>query len=181
MMPEPLLLIEILSVSSEAETRSNIWAYTTIPSVTEILAVRSTRIEADLLRRDGDGNWPKEPEVIGPDGTLTLRSIAFGVLLAALCASVRDQPPCHPSDSAARPTWPPPEPVTPGAIAVWQFEVVTRQSQRPPQRSQDSDTEVTRAANAAEVHGVSNLTFAMSSKFGRQRKLRETLWFQLSL
>ena len=51
MVPDPVLLIEILSPSNEAQTRANIWAYTTIPSVREILAVHSTRIEAELLRR----------------------------------------------------------------------------------------------------------------------------------
>src|SRR5262249_36013674 len=33
MVAEPILLIEILSPSNEAETRANIWAYTTVPSV----------------------------------------------------------------------------------------------------------------------------------------------------
>jgi Uma2 family endonuclease len=84
MLPEPLLLIEILSPSNEVETWANIWAYTTIPSVMEILAVNSTRIEAELLCRDADGSWPKEPEIIGPDGTLALRSIGYSASLAAL-------------------------------------------------------------------------------------------------
>ena len=61
MVPDPVLLIEILSPSNEAQTRANIWAYTTIPSVREILAVHSTRIEAELLRRNPDGSWPEEP------------------------------------------------------------------------------------------------------------------------
>ena len=52
MVPEPIVLIEILSPSNEADTRANIWAYTTVPSVREILAIRSTRIEAELLVRD---------------------------------------------------------------------------------------------------------------------------------
>jgi len=68
MVPEPVLLIEILSPSNETETWANIWAYTTIPTIAEILAVHSTRIEAELLRRGADGSWPKEPEIIGPDG-----------------------------------------------------------------------------------------------------------------
>lgn len=42
----PVLPIEILSPSNETETWRNVWAYTTIPSVREILVVRSTRIEA---------------------------------------------------------------------------------------------------------------------------------------
>jgi len=38
---EPVLLIEILSPSDEPETRANVWTYTTIQSVQEILLVRS--------------------------------------------------------------------------------------------------------------------------------------------
>jgi Uma2 family endonuclease len=84
MVPEPVLLIEILSPSNEAETRGNIWAYTTIPSVQEILAVHSTRIEAELLRRDADANWPEEPATLAATDTLTLTSIGFATNLAAL-------------------------------------------------------------------------------------------------
>ena len=83
MVPEPVLLIEILSPSNEVETRANIWAYATIPSLREILAVRSTRIEAELLIRDADGSWPAEPIMIGPDGNVTLPSIDFTAPLAA--------------------------------------------------------------------------------------------------
>ena len=84
MLPEPVLLLEILSASNEAESWANIWTYISIPSVTEILAVNSTRIEAELLRRQADGSWPREPELIGPDGTLTLHGIGYSVPLAAL-------------------------------------------------------------------------------------------------
>jgi Uma2 family endonuclease len=47
MVHEPVLLIEILSPSNEVDTGANIWAYATVPSVREILAIRSTRIEAE--------------------------------------------------------------------------------------------------------------------------------------
>ncbi len=83
MVPDPILLIEILSPSNEAQTRANIWAYTTIPSVREILAVHSTRIEAELLRRNADGSWPEEPEILTASDTLTLPSIDFATPLAA--------------------------------------------------------------------------------------------------
>ncbi len=83
MVAEPILLIEILSPSNEADTRANIWAYISIPSVHEILAIRSTRIEAELLVRGADGSWPAEPDIIGPDGTVMLPSIAYTALLAA--------------------------------------------------------------------------------------------------
>jgi len=83
MMAEPVLLIEILSPSNEPETRANIWAYATIPSVREILIIRSTRIEAELLVRNPDGTWPSEPEIIGAGGTVTLASIDYAAPIAA--------------------------------------------------------------------------------------------------
>ncbi|MEO8714307.1 MAG: Uma2 family endonuclease, partial [Acetobacteraceae bacterium] len=84
MVPEPVLLIEIMSPSNEAETWANIWSYTTIPSVREILIVHSTRIEAELLRRRDDENWPETPEIIHPPAALRLASIGFSAPLAAL-------------------------------------------------------------------------------------------------
>jgi Uma2 family endonuclease len=83
MLPEPVLLLEILSASNEAESWANIWTYISIPSVTEIVAIHSTRIEAELLCRQADGSWPREPELIGPDGTLALQSVGFAAPLAA--------------------------------------------------------------------------------------------------
>jgi Uma2 family endonuclease len=84
MVADPILLIEILSPSNEAQTRANIWAYTTIPSVREILAVHSTRTEAELLRRGADGTWPEEPDIPAASDTLTLDSIDFASPLIAL-------------------------------------------------------------------------------------------------
>jgi Uma2 family endonuclease len=55
-LTDQVLLIEILAPSNHAETWTNVWAYTTIPSVREILIVYSTAIRADLLRRDATGN-----------------------------------------------------------------------------------------------------------------------------
>jgi Uma2 family endonuclease len=83
MVPDPILLIEILSPSNEAQTRANIWAYTTIPSVREILAVHSTRIEAELLCRADDGTWPAEPDILTGGNTLSLPGIGFAIPLAA--------------------------------------------------------------------------------------------------
>ena len=80
-LADPVLIIEILSPSNEAETWTNVWAYTTIPSVREILILHSTGIGADLLRRRPDGTWPQEPETI-LDGDLILDSIGFQVPLA---------------------------------------------------------------------------------------------------
>jgi len=85
-LPDPVLLIEILSPSNEAETWESVWAYTTIPSVREILVVRSTTAAAELLRRQPDGNWPEQPETIGPTADLRLDSVGFVCPLAELYA-----------------------------------------------------------------------------------------------
>ena len=76
------LVIEILSPSNRAETWTNVWSYTTIPSVREILVLHSTSIGADLLRRGPDGTWPERPQAIGQDD-LTLDSIGYTGPLAA--------------------------------------------------------------------------------------------------
>jgi len=90
-LTDPVLLVEILSPSNQAETWTNIWAYTTIPSVQEILIVHSTAIRADLLRRDAEGNWPEQAVTI-EDGPLTLRSIDFTTDLTALYRGTRLAP-----------------------------------------------------------------------------------------
>ena len=47
-LTDPVLLIEILSPSNQAKTWTNIWAYTSIPSVQEILVLRADRIELNF-------------------------------------------------------------------------------------------------------------------------------------
>lgn len=76
-LAEPVLLIEILSPSNERQTRANVWAFASIPSVQEILLIGSIRIGAELLRRRPDGAWPEQPEALGPADTLRLESIGF--------------------------------------------------------------------------------------------------------
>ncbi len=48
----PVLVVEILSPNNQAETWANVWTYTSIPSVREILVLRTAIIGADLLRRN---------------------------------------------------------------------------------------------------------------------------------
>lgn len=87
-LTDPVLIVEILSPSNQAETWANVWAYTTIPSVQEILVLRSTSVGADLLRRRDDGTWPQEPASI-TDGELVLRSIGLRVPLAQVYRTTR--------------------------------------------------------------------------------------------
>ncbi len=49
-----------------------------------MVLLRSSRIEAELLRRTSEGEWPGEASNICPAGTLELTSIGFAVPLAAL-------------------------------------------------------------------------------------------------
>ena len=84
MVPDPVLLIEILSPNNQAETRANIWSYTTIPSVQEILIVHTVRIEAEILRRGTDGIWPEMPEMIRGTDPLDMRSIGLVLHVNAL-------------------------------------------------------------------------------------------------
>ena len=84
MLPDPLILIEILSPTNQTETWANVWTYLTLPTVREVLVVSGMRIEAKLLRRNANGAWPEIPIRIGPGDTLTLDSIGFTVPLTAL-------------------------------------------------------------------------------------------------
>lgn len=86
-IPEPVVLVEVLSPSNEAETRANVWTYTTIPSVAEIAVLGSTAVSAEVLRRRPDGSWPERPEVVGAGGELRLESIGFAAPLAAAYAT----------------------------------------------------------------------------------------------
>jgi Uma2 family endonuclease len=85
---DPVLVVEVLSPGNQAETWANVWTYTTIPSVREILMLHTVSIRAELLRRGPDGVWPEAPEDIQA-GVLTLDSIEFRVDLAALYRTTR--------------------------------------------------------------------------------------------
>ncbi len=87
-LTDPILLVEILSPSNQAETWANVWSYTTIPSVREILVLRAVSIGAELLRRNSDGTWPERPAMIA-EGDLVLESIGLRVPLPAVYRTTR--------------------------------------------------------------------------------------------
>ena len=87
-LEQPVVLIEVLSPSNQAETWSNVWTYTTIPSVKEILILRSATIGAELLRRQPDGAWPERPDA-SVEGDIVLDSLGFRVALVELYARTR--------------------------------------------------------------------------------------------
>jgi len=79
----PLVLIEILSPSNKAGTWANVWSYVTIPSVREILVLHTAEIRADLLRREDDGTWPDNPQVLQAGDIVALESIGLSAPIAA--------------------------------------------------------------------------------------------------
>ena len=87
-LADPVLIVEILSPGNQADTWANVWTYTTIPSVQEILVLRTDAIGADLLRRRPDGTWPEQPDTIA-EGELALESIGFRCELAEIYATTR--------------------------------------------------------------------------------------------
>lgn len=84
-LSDPLIAVEILSPSNSADTWANVWAYTTIPSVREIVVLKTDVIGAEWLRRAPDAAWPDRPTLL-TEGALTLASIGFSVDLADIYA-----------------------------------------------------------------------------------------------
>ena len=78
------MVVEILSPRNESKTRENVWAYATIPTMREILLIRSTRIAAEMIRRGADESWPSNPQPIEADAMLFLESLDFSCRLAAI-------------------------------------------------------------------------------------------------
>ena len=74
---EPILLIEILSPSNEADTYENIRAYATLPSIAELVVVHSTRMEVELLRKGAGSVWPANATVFGAGKAVELSSVAM--------------------------------------------------------------------------------------------------------
>ena len=87
-LTDPILIVEILSPSNQAKTWANVWAYTTIPSVREIIVLRTAAIGADLLRREANGGWPREPEYL-TQGELVLDSIGLRTCVTGLYRATR--------------------------------------------------------------------------------------------
>jgi Uma2 family endonuclease len=83
-LPQPLVLIELLSPSNERRTRANVWAYTTIPSVREIVLVSTTAIATEVLRRLPDGSWPDRAIMLGAEAALEIEAVGFRCALREL-------------------------------------------------------------------------------------------------
>ena len=87
-LSEPVLVVEILSPGNQAQTWSNVWAYTTTPSVQEIVVLHSVSIGAEVLRRGPDGAWPADTTKVKA-GDLVLESIGFRTPLTGIYRTTR--------------------------------------------------------------------------------------------
>ena len=83
MVEDCVFLAEILSPGNEAKTWSNVHAYVSIPSVSEILVVESEGVGVTIFRRKLDGGWPENPAQ-ARDGEIVLESIDFRLRLIDL-------------------------------------------------------------------------------------------------
>ena len=83
-VPEPLLIIEVLSPSTDArDSRTKLEDYRSIASVEEIALVDSQSVHAEIHRRAGDGRWYTDL-ISGRAKTLHLASIGLDLPLATL-------------------------------------------------------------------------------------------------
>ena len=78
-IPDPSVVIEVLSPSNVSDTWDNVRNYMTVPSVTEIVVFHSTRVFAQVLVRKDDGCWPDDPTDLKGRDTLQLQSLAFSM------------------------------------------------------------------------------------------------------
>ncbi len=77
LVDDPVLLIEILSPSNESGTRANVWAYSTIPSVIDILLLSASEMKGELLTRLPGASWPASPILIGTEDDITFASVGM--------------------------------------------------------------------------------------------------------
>ncbi len=78
---DPVVLIEVQSPSDEAQTRANVWACATIPSVVEILLLASTSISGELLHWDSLEQWADAPLMLDAGGDVHMASIGCSTSL----------------------------------------------------------------------------------------------------
>jgi Uma2 family endonuclease len=83
---DPLLIIEVLSPGNKKETRDNVRAYATLPSVREIAVVHSERMLAEIHHRDATGAWLPDPEAVGPGERVQLPSVGLNCALEDIYA-----------------------------------------------------------------------------------------------
>lgn len=73
----PIFLLEVLSPFNEQDTRDNVWAYMTVPSVRQILLLEATRTRGEMFTRRPDGTWPEEARELLATDPVHVEQIGF--------------------------------------------------------------------------------------------------------
>ena len=90
-VPEPVLIIEVLSPSTAGHDRgTKVPCYRTVPSVEEIALLSSTAIRAELWHRTAEG-W-EVTDLVGTDAVLRLGCVDVEVPLAIIYEGVSFEP-----------------------------------------------------------------------------------------
>ena len=87
-VPNPVLIVEVLSPSNEGDTWESIRAVATLPSLQEILVIASTTRDVLICRRQADGSWPSDGEPVPDGGTVTLVSLGAELPVAEIYRGV---------------------------------------------------------------------------------------------
>ena len=74
-IPQPILVIEILSPGNQAQTRDNLRSYASVPTMQEIVLVHSQRVLVEVQRREADGTWTTD--TVKPGSELMLATVAL--------------------------------------------------------------------------------------------------------
>ena len=83
-IPDPSIIIELLSPSNAADTWDNVRNYMTLPSVHEIVVIYTTRVRVDVLVRDATGAWPNNPVELSGGASIPFDSI--GLMMPVMTA-----------------------------------------------------------------------------------------------
>lgn len=83
---DPVFILEVLSPSNEQDTRDNVWAYMTIPSVQQILLLDSTAVRGEMSQRQGNGAWPEEADDLAAGDIVHIAQIRFSCPLDSFYA-----------------------------------------------------------------------------------------------
>lgn len=110
LMPEPVLLVEIINPENYKLVRVGVAACKLVPTLQEIVVLDGLHVCAALHRRNDRGEWD-DPEYLFPDDCLDLRCIGIKVPINRIYGSVDLQPeppminteePPHPGVTIAR-------------------------------------------------------------------------------
>lgn len=74
-IPQPILVIEILSPGNQAQTRDNLRSYASVPTMQETVLVHSQRILVEVQRRGADDTWTTD--MVEPGRELVLATVAL--------------------------------------------------------------------------------------------------------